>query len=224
MWHTGLKEWQPAGSIPKLFDELPPDFEPEDPQGIPPFQTSELPATPTAANGRCHNSPNPIVVGEINPAVAESAKGSAAKSSGSPPSKDARAGIAIAACAAIVFFGLLCSGPLKSLLNTNRSSKNTTEVSARGTASFAIDEKARDTCIGNLRNIDGAMMLCRLEHGISGNSSVTANQIISVIRSYPNPENRLHCPSGGKYKFGSGEPISCSIPEHQSYWRICNQR
>lgn len=81
-------------------------------------------------------------------------------------------------------------------------------------------QSQRDACIENLRNLDGAVQMYRLEQGMD--RTVTAAQLTSgsppILKAIP------RCPTGGKYSFGNSPLPSCSIPDHQSYWESCNIR
>lgn len=71
---------------------------------------------------------------------------------------------------------------------------------------------AMNTCINNLRQIDGAMQQCALEHSLSVTDIVTAEQILPYLKDQ---EQVFRCPSGGSYTFGSlTNPPTCSIPGH----------
>lgn len=76
----------------------------------------------------------------------------------------------------------------------------------------SADVAAINTCINNLRQIDGAMQQCALEHSLSVTNIVTTEQILPYLR---NQEEVLRCPSGGIYTYGSlTNPPTCSIPGH----------
>jgi len=74
------------------------------------------------------------------------------------------------------------------------------------------DETAKNACINNLRQIDGAMQQYALENKLSDTNSVTAEQIMPYLKR---AEEVFRCPSGGTYTFG---PVTntptCSIPGH----------
>jgi hypothetical protein len=74
------------------------------------------------------------------------------------------------------------------------------------------DAAARDACINHLRQIDGAMQQFALEHKLSENDSVTAEQIMPYLKNYTDV---FRCPSGGTYSFGpiTNVPV-CSITGH----------
>jgi len=187
VWCPGMKEWQSASSIDKLFEDLPPDLEPEKPHTLPPLQTQSQPVTTAVGDQNSQNCPSLAKVSEINQA-AESVRGAVTKTSGPRWSTIARVvGVAIATCSVIVFCGLVYVGAVGSAVET-----------------------ARDTCIWNLRNIDAAEQQYRLEHRLSVASTVTPEQILSLL-----PESQRHCPSGGTYTFGNRKRPSCSIPGHE---------
>jgi hypothetical protein len=76
----------------------------------------------------------------------------------------------------------------------------------------AADAAAMNTCINNLRQIDGAMQQCALEHSLSATNIVTTEDILPYLK---NQEEVLRCPSGGAYTYGSlTNPPTCSIPGH----------
>jgi hypothetical protein len=72
-------------------------------------------------------------------------------------------------------------------------------------------DKARNTCINNLRQIDGAIQQWALENKQEANAPVTAQQIAPYLGNTQVPA----CPSGGVYtiKNVSIAP-TCSIPGH----------
>jgi cell division protein FtsB len=75
------------------------------------------------------------------------------------------------------------------------------------------DDATRNYCINQLRQIDGAIQQYALEHKLSENDSVTAEQIIPYLKNYTDAVFR--CPSGGTYTFGpvTNVPL-CSVPGH----------
>jgi hypothetical protein len=74
-----------------------------------------------------------------------------------------------------------------------------------------LRETELNICVNNLRQIDGAMQQCALEHNLTVTNVVTAEQILPYL---PNHQ-LLRCPSGGIYTFGSlTNPPTCSIPGH----------
>ena len=74
------------------------------------------------------------------------------------------------------------------------------------------EDLARSTCVNQLRQIDGAIQQCALEHRLSPTNVVTIEQIMPYLRDQ---EEVFRCPSGGTYSFGvvSNTP-TCSIPGH----------
>jgi hypothetical protein len=67
-------------------------------------------------------------------------------------------------------------------------------------------------CVNHLRQIDGAMQQCALEHSLSATNIVTTEDILPYLI---NQEEVLRCPSGGAYTYGSlTNPPTCSIPGH----------
>ena len=74
------------------------------------------------------------------------------------------------------------------------------------------EEEARNVCINNLRQIDGAIQQCALENKLTTNDTVTAEQLQPYLKRIPEV---LSCPSGGSYTFGSVTQLpSCSIAGH----------
>jgi hypothetical protein len=74
------------------------------------------------------------------------------------------------------------------------------------------EEEARNLCINNLRQIDGAIQQCALENKLTTNDTVTAEQLQPYLK---NIQEVLRCPSGGTYTFGPVIQLpSCSIPGH----------
>src|SRR5215471_17079720 len=71
---------------------------------------------------------------------------------------------------------------------------------------------ARNACINQLRQIDGAMQQYALENRLSATNIVTAEQILPYLKEQ---EEVLRCPSGGTYSFGPLTNLpTCSIPGH----------
>jgi hypothetical protein len=70
-----------------------------------------------------------------------------------------------------------------------------------------------NTCINNLRQIDGAISEWALENGKTNGTVVTQNDITNYIKL--NQYGKIPpCPSGGKYtygKVGDTPQISCSL-------------
>jgi RNA polymerase sigma factor (sigma-70 family) len=85
-------------------------------------------------------------------------------------------------------------------------------ASDRTEGTLSPEDAARNTCINHLRQIDGAIQQCALEHSLSSTNVVTAEQIMPYLRDR---EEVFKCPSGGTYSFGvvSNAP-TCSIPGH----------
>ena len=74
------------------------------------------------------------------------------------------------------------------------------------------EDAARDACLNQLRQIDGAIQQYALELKLSDNDRVTAEQIMPYLK---NADAVLHCPSGGTYTFGPVSDIPvCSVPGH----------
>jgi hypothetical protein len=70
-----------------------------------------------------------------------------------------------------------------------------------------------DSCINNLRQIDGAKQQWALEHGKKVDDKVTWNDITPYIRLKNAP--RLWCPQGGAYILGTvAENPRCSVKGH----------
>lgn len=73
-------------------------------------------------------------------------------------------------------------------------------------------EQARNSCINNLRQIDGAIQQCALENKLNTNDVVTAEQLQPYLKNH---QDVFRCPSGGTYSFGPVlEVPTCSIPGH----------
>jgi hypothetical protein len=76
----------------------------------------------------------------------------------------------------------------------------------------AKEVSQRNTCINNLRLIDGAKQQWALEKDKSTNDVPTWEDIQPFLGSKETP----HCPKGGEYTIGSvNEPPRCSISGHQ---------
>jgi hypothetical protein len=74
------------------------------------------------------------------------------------------------------------------------------------------EEEARNLCINNLRQIDGAIQQCALENKLTTNDTVTAEQLQPYLKRI---QEVLRCPSGGSYTFGPVTQLPfCSIPGH----------
>ena len=79
----------------------------------------------------------------------------------------------------------------------------------------AAEVAAIGACVNNLRQIDGAMQQCALEHSLSPTNIVTAEQIVPYIAPHLRNQEVFRCPAGGTYTFGSlTNPPTCSIPGH----------
>ena len=87
-----------------------------------------------------------------------------------------------------------------------------TQLAIQNQRVLSPDEEERNACINHLRQIDGAMQQFALENKLSAADYVTAEQIRPYLKE---PDRVLHCPSGGRYSFGSltNAPL-CSIPGH----------
>jgi len=76
----------------------------------------------------------------------------------------------------------------------------------------AAEAAAMGACVNHLRQIDGAMQQCALEHRLSATNILTTEDILPYLKDQ---EEVLRCPSGGTYTFGSlTNPPTCSIPGH----------
>jgi hypothetical protein len=85
-------------------------------------------------------------------------------------------------------------------------------VAVQGQRVPLTEEEARNLCINNLRQIDGAIQQCALEKKLTENDTVTAEQLKPYLKRI---QEVLTCPSGGGYTFGSVTQLpSCSIPGH----------
>jgi hypothetical protein len=73
------------------------------------------------------------------------------------------------------------------------------------------DEQARNQCINNLRQLDGAIQQWALENQQPANASVTMNAVLPYLKNSAAPV----CPSGGTYSLTtvSAAP-TCNIPGH----------
>jgi hypothetical protein len=73
----------------------------------------------------------------------------------------------------------------------------------------------KNTCINNLRLIDGAKQTWALEHQKTNSDLPTWADIQVYFRRGTNEEMILKCPEGGKYTLGVlSNPPTCSIPGH----------
>jgi hypothetical protein len=75
--------------------------------------------------------------------------------------------------------------------------------------------RARTTCVNNLRQMDGAKHGWALENKKSKNIVVTWDDIRPYIKL--DEQNKIPgCPKGGTYTLGHvGEPPTCSYPGHK---------
>jgi competence protein ComGC len=77
----------------------------------------------------------------------------------------------------------------------------------------ARDTAQKNTCINNLRIIDGAKQQWALENGKGETDIPTAQDLDKYI---PGGFNSLHCPKDGIYTINKvNEPPICSVPAHQ---------
>jgi competence protein ComGC len=77
----------------------------------------------------------------------------------------------------------------------------------------ARDVAQKNTCINNLRIIDGAKQQWALENNKTNNETPTAQDLDKYL---PSGFASLHCPKGGTYSINKvDEPPTCSIPTHQ---------
>jgi hypothetical protein len=85
-------------------------------------------------------------------------------------------------------------------------------VAAQSRRVLSSDEEARNICINNLRQIDGAIQQCALENKLTTNDTVTVEQLQPYLARN---KDVFRCPSGGIYTFGPVTQLpSCSIPGH----------
>jgi outer membrane lipoprotein-sorting protein len=81
-------------------------------------------------------------------------------------------------------------------------------------AAVAAENRQRNACINNLRQIDGAKNEFALEKGKKNGDPVTEADIKPYLKLDANG-NLPKCPAGGKYTIGKvGELPTCSIPGH----------
>src|SRR5437867_10844958 len=67
----------------------------------------------------------------------------------------------------------------------------------------------RNSCLGNMRMIEGAKDQCALEHKLASGSTVTGEQLSPYLK---NGFERYRCPSDGTYAIGKiGEPARCTV-------------
>lgn len=80
----------------------------------------------------------------------------------------------------------------------------------------ARETARRNTCINNLRLIDGAKQQWALDNNKTANDTPTAQDLDKYFNG-PNPGfDALHCPEGGTYSINKvSEPPTCSVPGHQ---------
>jgi hypothetical protein len=79
----------------------------------------------------------------------------------------------------------------------------------------ARDTSMQNTCINNLRQIDGAKNEWALENSKTNGTPVTAADIKPYLKLDARG-NLPKCPAGGTYTIGKvGEPPTCSVPEHK---------
>src|SRR5215831_18295092 len=70
-----------------------------------------------------------------------------------------------------------------------------------------------NSCINNLRQIDGATQTWAIENQKDTNGVPTWNDITPYMKCHPK------CPSGGTYTLGSISRMpTCSVPVHQTEW------
>jgi len=70
-----------------------------------------------------------------------------------------------------------------------------------------------NSCINNLRQIDGSTQQWAMENHKDTNAVPSWNDILPYMKSPPK------CPRGGTYTLGPvGGTPACSIPEHQAEW------
>jgi hypothetical protein len=90
------------------------------------------------------------------------------------------------------------------------------QLNARATpnAAGAAQNRQRNTCINNLRQIDAAKNEWALEKNKKNGSDCTEADIKPYIKLDAN-RNLPKCPAGGTYTIGKvGEKPTCSIPGH----------
>jgi hypothetical protein len=89
---------------------------------------------------------------------------------------------------------------------------NQTPVAVESRRVALPEEEARNLCINNLRQIDGAIQQCALENKLTTNDVVTVKQLEPYLARI---KDVLRCPSGGTYTFGPVTELpACSIPGH----------
>jgi hypothetical protein len=71
--------------------------------------------------------------------------------------------------------------------------------------------RARNYCINNLRQIDGAIEQWALESRKTTNDAIVVREVAKYVKGQDLPK----CPSGGIYSVGKfGAPPQCSVPGH----------
>ena len=76
---------------------------------------------------------------------------------------------------------------------------------------------AKNSCINQLRQINGAKVQWAFKHNKTTNDAPTWDDLRSYFIGAHLP---LECPDGGAYTIGRvGELSSCSIAGHAEYWR-----
>jgi len=77
----------------------------------------------------------------------------------------------------------------------------------------ARDTAQRNTCINNLRLIDGAKQKWAVENHKAAEDTPTEAELEKYL---PGGYNSLHCPAQGTYEIHKvGEPPTCSVPRHE---------
>jgi hypothetical protein len=78
-------------------------------------------------------------------------------------------------------------------------------VMARPTASG-------NSCVNNLRQLEGAKEQWQLEHKLTNGSPAIPTEVLQYVKGGVMPI----CPQGGAYTIGSlGSPVACTIPTHK---------
>ncbi len=76
-----------------------------------------------------------------------------------------------------------------------------------------------ENCINNLRQIEGAKHQWALEHHKPTNDTPTWEELAPYLKT------GLSCPEGGAYRIGRVDQLtSCSLPQHDAFWKQANQR
>ena len=82
----------------------------------------------------------------------------------------------------------------------------------------ARNTPSQNSCINNLRQIDGAKQQWALENHKTTNDLASWDQIVPYLKQTP------HCPQGGTYTLARvGQLDSCSFPEHARLWKEMNE-